>query len=144
MIAKPGPVDTYFTGAAADIALWGNDQITPAGTFYSIEILDGDDNVVQCGAYIFTGSGVVDLSNAAQIVPPYGLPIGLLALRNVTGAYPGTVYDAPGRVIAVIYNGAILDPNASPTPDYTLSINNTRITLAFATQAGDKIWALTL
>src|SRR5690348_879931 len=54
MIAQAGPKSFFSTGSPLSIPLWGNDQITPAGTFYTIEILDGEDNVVQCGAYRFT------------------------------------------------------------------------------------------
>jgi hypothetical protein len=143
MLAKTGPWDTlYVAGTPASIKLWGNDQISPSGTFYTVEILDGDDNVVQCGAYQFIGPLTIDLSNAVQIVPPYGFSLGSLSVKATTGAYPGTVYNAPGRVIAVIYNGTILDPNATPTPDYTLSVNNTRVTLSFTTDAGDNVSVL--
>lgn len=142
MLAKPGPFVTEYLGSAASIKLWGNDQISPSGTFYTIEILDGDDNVVQCGAYQFTGSGTIDLSNATQIVPPFGFLLSSLAIRATTGAYPGTVYVAPGRVIAVLYNQGILNPNNSPTPDYSLSVNGTTITLNFSTLSGDNISAL--
>jgi len=143
MLAKTGPFDTLYQGALANIKLWGNDQIAPSGTFYSIEILDVDDNVVQCGAYRFTGGPqTIDLSTAPQILPPYGFNIGFLAVRNTTGVYPGTVYQAPGFVVMVMLNGVPLDPNASPTPDYTLSLNNTHITLSFTTATADKINAL--
>jgi hypothetical protein len=141
MIARTGPFDIYSTGAQISTLLWGNDQITPAGTFYSIEILDGSDNVVQCGSYQFTGGGTIDLSNANQIVPPYGFTIGLLAVKSCTGAVPGTIYTAPGTVLAVFYNGALLDPPGSPTPDYSVA-GGTVITLNFTTQAGDQINAL--
>jgi len=70
MLAKTGPWRTNYVGSTVTIPLWGNDQITPGGTFYTIEILDGQGNVVQCGAYSFTGSGTVDLSSASQITPP--------------------------------------------------------------------------
>ena len=56
LLAKVGPMDFYSTsGSPLVITLFGNDQITPAGTYYTIEVLDGEDNVVQCGAYVLTG-----------------------------------------------------------------------------------------
>lgn len=80
MIAKTGPFAVYSTGGQISIQLWGNDALFPAGTYYAITILDGDDNVVQCGAYQFVGSETIDLSNAPQIYPttpssPNGIPV---------------------------------------------------------------------
>ena len=135
MLAKTGPFAIYSTGGAITTALWGNDQITPSGTYYSIEILDGEDNVVQCGAYQFTGGGTFDLSNAVQIVPPYGFFLGGLVVRQCTGAIPGHSYSAPGFIIAVFYNGVLL----RPTIDYNLSGPYT-INLTFSTELGDNIY----
>lgn len=139
---KPGPYFFYDIGTGigggSGVKLWGNDQLTPNGTFYEIAVLDGDDNVVQCGAYRFTGGPVtIDLSNAVQIVPPYGLPIGGLQYLVCSGAVPGTAYTAPGIVVAVAYNGNFL----RPTIDYTVA-GGTNITLNFATETGDTIYAL--
>lgn len=58
------------TGSAISVALWGNDVITPANTFYQITVLDGNGNVVQTGAYLITGSGTIDLSNLTPITQP--------------------------------------------------------------------------
>jgi len=74
MYARVGPVeytlvDGTLGGSNTGIPLWGNDAITPTGTFYSIAVVDDKKNVVQCGLYQFTGSGTVDLSNAPQILP---------------------------------------------------------------------------
>lgn len=66
MLAK---IDQLLTLAAGTLSLplYGNDQITPGGTYYSISVLDDKKNVVQCGIYQFTGSATVDLSTATQI-----------------------------------------------------------------------------
>lgn len=117
--------------------LWGNDVISPASTFYEVAILDQNRNVIQCGNYTFTGSGTIDLSSAPQIVPPYGFPLTVLRYAHCTGAIPGTVYTAPGPVIAVTYNGILMVPGqAPPTKSYTLSGNV--ITLNFSTSVGDR------
>lgn len=53
--------------------LFGNDVITPNGTFYEIAVLDGRKNVVQAGMYQFAQAGgpnTVDLSTATQIPAP--------------------------------------------------------------------------
>ena len=76
MLAKIGPVaysladGTFATG----LKLWGNDQISPPGTYYAITIEDEKKNVVQTGIYQFTGSETIDLSNAPQVVPGIGTP----------------------------------------------------------------------
>lgn len=143
MLAKTGPFDIPSIGVAISTKLWGNDQISPSGTYYSIEILDGDDNVVQCGAYQFTGGPItIDLSNVPQIVPPYGFSLGSLQLRQCTGVVPGTAYTAPGLVIAVFYNSGLLAPPGASSPDYSLSGAGTIANLNFSTEAGDKIYAL--
>lgn len=143
VIAKPGPFD-ILANSSGDVStlIWGNDVILPAGTFYTITVLDGDDNVVQCDAYTFTGSGTIDLACTAPITP--GQPAGIPELEYVlcTGAVPGTAYTAPGAVIAVAYNGVFLPRGLSlPILSYTLA-GGTAITLNFSTQTEDLIYAL--
>lgn len=74
MLCQVGPVEYTLLDGTTDsgIPLWGNDVITPAGTFYSVQIVDNKKNVVQAGVYQFTGSGTIDLSNAPQILPGPG------------------------------------------------------------------------
>lgn len=68
-----GSIDTQFNipyfGQAKTLKLWGNDVIIPAGTYYTIAILDGDKNVIQAGAYVFTGMGTFDLSSLSPVFP---------------------------------------------------------------------------
>ena len=66
------PGDLPYTGSQLSIHLWGNDVITPAGTYYAISVLDAGRNVIQTAAYRFTGTQTIDLS-AAIPMPP--LPI---------------------------------------------------------------------
>jgi hypothetical protein len=139
VLARTGPFAVYSTGAQISTKLWGNDQITPSNTYYSIEVLDGEDNVVQCGAYQFTGPvASIDLSNAVQIVPPYGFVLGALKTMVCNNTVPNTVYQAPGLVVAAYYNGILL----RPTIDYTLGGAGTLINLTFSTEPGDNIYAL--
>ncbi len=85
-IAQPGPEDFYDSGNGIQIKLWGNDVIFPAGTYYAITLLDGDGNILQCGAYRFTGAETIDLSNAPQIYPaPPSSPNGIPVLTNPPG-----------------------------------------------------------
>ena len=143
MLAQVGPTDILSSGSPISTLLWGNDQITPSGTYYTIEILDGEDNVVQAGAYQFTGGpAAVDLSNATPILPGQPASLPNLVFKPWTGVVPGTAYTAPGQVILVTYNGIPLQPGlSSPYLSYTVS-GGTAITLNFTTQLGDKIYAL--
>lgn len=75
-LVRVGPKDYLDTGAGATAELWGNDVITPAGTYYAITLLDGDGNILQCGAYRFSGTATIDLSDAEQIIPG-AAPIGV-------------------------------------------------------------------
>ena len=58
-----------YVGAQISILLWGNDVITPSNTYYDIAILDANKNVIQSGAYQFTGSGTLDLSQQSPFTP---------------------------------------------------------------------------
>jgi hypothetical protein len=139
-------LDVPFTGTLLSVKLWGNDQISPLNTYYAISVLDINKNVVQTGAYVFTGTQTIDLSSAPQITP--GQPAGISSLDylQATGAVPGTVYIAPGTVIAAFYNGVAMPlGQTQPTNSYTLSGGGTIITLNFVTQTGapnDRIDAL--
>lgn len=137
--------DIQFTGTQVTVKLWGNDQITPSGTFYMISVLDTQKNVVQSGLYEFTGTQTVDLSNAPQIVSPAGYDPATLRFAACSGAVPGTVYVAPGQLVVLFYNGVALIPGLSlPTLSYTLGSDGVTSTLNFTTQTGDKIYALYL
>ena len=136
-------VDIPYYGTPGSIKLWGNDVIVPGPdtTYYAISILDPQRNVIQTGLYQFNGTTTVDLSNAAQIVPPYGFQLGQLKYLPCTGAVPGTTYAAPGQIVLVTYNGVILPPGlASPILSYTAVGQN--ITLNFTTETEDLVYAL--
>jgi hypothetical protein len=65
------PGDIAYTGTALSIKLWGNDVITPGPgtTYYSIAVLDANRNIIQSGAYQFSGTQTVDLSTATPYIP---------------------------------------------------------------------------
>lgn len=119
-------------GHPITVKLFGNDVITPGPdvTFYEIAVLDSDENVIQSGNYRFDGVAAIDLSQAVQIVAPYGFFLGFLKVAHCTGAVPGNVYVAPGLVVGVFYNGALLGPAA----DYTLAPDRKTINLTFMTE----------
>jgi hypothetical protein len=71
-----------------------------------------------------------------QSVSPYGLLANSLIPVPLTGAIPGKLYTAPGLIVAVFYNGALM----RPTIDYTLAGNV--VTLRFSTEVLDNVYAL--
>lgn len=136
-IAQVGPWYYYSTGAELSMTLWGNDVITPANTYYEIAVIDGEGNMVQCAAYQFTGTQTIDLSNAVPYNPLPPSVIALLAYGLCAGVVPGSVYTAPGLVIAATYNGVLQRPGV----DFT-GVGSSTVTLNFQTQAGDSVGAL--
>lgn len=132
MLAKVGPMDFYSTGTPLSIVLWGNDQVVPAGTFYSIEILDGQDNVVQCGAYILTGAGA-DLSTLTPIVPPLPPTPSYVYLRfideviEMTGTAGAFGY-SPSTLVGLFKNGSRLTALGG-SPDFSYSGNTITLTV---------------
>jgi hypothetical protein len=134
-LVRVGPEDFYDDGTGVSTSLWGNDVINPLGTYYAITLLDGDGNILQTGAYQFSGSESIDLSSAVQIVPTNSI-----AYLPTTGDYPGTTYLAAGVVVGVAYDGTLQRPGI----DYTLSNGGKQINLTFSTtdEEGENISAL--
>lgn len=70
-----GSVNTELTlpyiGVPLTVLLWGNDVIVPVATYYTISILDSSKNVIQTGAYTFTGTHTYDLSSLSPTFPSY-------------------------------------------------------------------------
>jgi hypothetical protein len=67
MLAK---IKTQVLATAGTIStvIYGNDVITPTGTYYSIAVIDDQKNVVQSGIYQLSGSGTQDLSSLTQLL----------------------------------------------------------------------------
>jgi hypothetical protein len=132
MLAKVGPFDIFSTGGVISTLIWGNDVITPSGTYYSIEILDGEDNVVQCGAFefLFLNGATQDLSSATQIVQPLPPQIFNLTTQVLIGNLPGTVFTIPTpllgtSLVALFYRGVFYG-----AANYT--VNAQTVTMNFA------------
>jgi hypothetical protein len=142
-IVQTGPEDFYDVGGGISVSLWGNDVINPAGTYYAITVLDGFGNIVQTGAYRFTGTETIDLSSATQITPtPPTPPVAVLAVQYVraipTPPQPAnTLYTAPGAVIEVYYNGEAQRPGI----DWII-FTATQFQLLFPTNEGDFVGVL--
>jgi len=52
----------------------GNDQIQPAGTYYTITVLDANGDVVQVNAYVFLGNNDYDLDATEPFDPSQPMP----------------------------------------------------------------------
>jgi hypothetical protein len=61
-------IQKKIIGASISTPIYGNDAISPSGTYYAISVVDSQNNVVQSGMYQFTGSGTQDLSSATQLL----------------------------------------------------------------------------
>lgn len=88
--------------------LWGNDVITPLGTFYLIQVFDGNGNCIAAGEYRITGSGTQDLASLTPLQGGQALLFG--AVPN--GRQPGQAFMLPLPSIAagaalLYYNGAL-------------------------------------
>jgi len=64
--AKKGLTPTG-SGGSFSITLIGNDQIEPAGTYYTITYRNANGDILQCNAYIFLDGETYDLAD----VPPF-------------------------------------------------------------------------
>lgn len=78
LLARTSAVDVPIDPLAGSFAVlvYGNDAITPPGTYYTLKTLDDNGDVAQIMAYTVTGGGVLDISAAVpfdptNIPPPY-------------------------------------------------------------------------
>jgi hypothetical protein len=118
------------------VLLWGNDAVTPSGTFYEIAVLDQNKNVIQSNIYTFTGSGSFDLSQVQPILPPFNLGFLINTIRYLKCTPAGgPVFTAPGTALAVAYNGVLLGA------EY-YSLSGSQIILTWTPEIGDRIDAL--
>ena len=137
------PGDIPYTGTMLSVKLWGNDVVKPVNeTYYAISILDANRNVIQAGIYQFTGTRTIDLSNAVQVQPAQFPNLPYVADQPCSGPVPGSLYVAPGPILALFYNGMKLRPGTSlPILGFT-GVGTNTATLNFTTETGDWIDAL--
>jgi len=96
--------DIPYTGTQLTVLLWGNDVITPSGTYYAISVLDAQKNVVQTGAFQFTGTVTVDLSQATPYFPPVIVPV----TPTVTGGLVVVPYSTTPNFNAALVTAGIV------------------------------------
>lgn len=111
IIASTAPVELQAdaSGVIAATAITGNDAITPAGTFYTVQVLDAKQNPVQANDYQFNGAAALDLSNLAPYnPPPQAVPVNPSGLSPVLVQ---TVITNPATLPATV--GPIIIPGKS-------------------------------
>lgn len=102
IIGRVGPWSQKFlyTGNPITVTLWGNDVIEPVGTYYVITIYDDKNNILQSGAYVFTGTiSGVDFSSFTPIFPS--------ASSSVMGAEVAVPFSASPTFNAALVNGPV-------------------------------------
>jgi hypothetical protein len=92
--------------ASGDVTaeLWGNDKISPAGTYYTVTVKDSNGDIMQVNAYVFQDGQSYDLGEAPPFdpnqPPPWLRPIIvnqlLLIAFSQTPNFPGDQYTAWG------------------------------------------------
>jgi hypothetical protein len=149
LIARPGPFYFEAPAGTVSIAVYGNDVIIPTGTYYTVELLDGAGNVVQCAAYLLTGSGTKDLSGLTPIAFPGSSAAaatqnvyfaGAPQIQTATGTINGTnkiftftAPPSPTPQLSVFVAGIFMTPIGA-TPDYTLVYSGSNLwTITFTT-----------
>jgi hypothetical protein len=93
LLARTAPIEvnTAANGTFA-VNIYGNNVISPGGTYYTFVFLDNRKNVVQVNAYQFVdGVNVPDLSAIA----PYDPSTVVVAAPIITGAYVQLAYASP-------------------------------------------------
>jgi hypothetical protein len=79
---------TAVAGAGSQV-LWGNDVISPAGTYYKVTFLASNGSTIATLPYQFTGSGTFDIS---ELTPLASTPGGPVIVGPQGPAGPGGVF----------------------------------------------------
>jgi hypothetical protein len=65
---KSDPI-TVDAGGFFSTQIYGNDVILPAGTYYTLMVTNDNGDIVQINAYVFTGTGEINLADKPPINP---------------------------------------------------------------------------
>lgn len=119
LLAKTAPIAIDCPAGTFSTKIYGNDVILPGGTYYTIQLLDDNGNVVQVNAYKFTGSGTVNVSTLTPYTPFVPAP--------TPAPQPGALY----VVVAFLFNAVFNALNTAGiiTFDMTLTGDLTAPTL---------------
>lgn len=148
LVVDAGPTEyPAASNGQVTVNLWGNDVITPSGTYYCIAVANENGDMLQVNLYQFTGAGPFDLSTTPPIDPHIGVPSIQFATTDIflitlTGPnQPGSAYNLTyppfaGSLLGLYYNGNLLIPGLH------YSISGQTVTLNFSTGIGDNLCAV--
>jgi hypothetical protein len=121
LISKPSAAETGGTDGTFTQELTGNDEIVPAGTYYTITVKDKNGDIVQVNAYVFLGGGTYDLDvtdpfDPSQPTPP--LPPLIINQLQIVVPTTGMIFDGdsgytafktvlPGPVTAPVFQNMV-------------------------------------
>ena len=115
---KPAKIEADGTGTV-NFAVHGNDTITPAGTYYTVAVLDSNGTVIQVNAYRFTGSspGSIDLSTLTPFDPTEVVPLTLTDTLVLVPYAPGVLFDGTaGLTFDLTLSGPLTLNCPTPVP----------------------------
>jgi hypothetical protein len=100
LISKPFATDTAGSDGTFTQELTGNDEIAPAGTYYTVTVKDKNGDIVQVNAYLFLGDTTYDLdvtdpfdpSQPTPPLPPLIINQLLILPFSATPDFPGDQY----------------------------------------------------
>ena len=118
-LASLSVIATANGSGAYSVALWGNNQISPSGTFYQITVQGADGSTILTAAYQFLTGGTFDLSNLQQMSPSAGQTITSPQYVQLTANGIQTM--TAGLALPIITNGSQLQ--LQETGDTLGSIN---------------------
>lgn len=99
-----------FVSGSLSVALFGNDVISPAGTYYCIQLLDTNGNISAAQNFQLVGSGTFDLSALTPYTPLNVPPTAMLYVVTTgetlipSGAWSSTSTYPVGSVVT--YSGS--------------------------------------
>lgn len=105
LIGLTSPEEIDCLGGAYSFDLWGNDQITPAGTYYTVVVKDAAGNLIQILTFQFAGIHTYDLSNLAQYIP----------VPNPPAPSSAVVTNPAGGLTQTIAGGLVIEGNLTVT-----------------------------
>lgn len=121
------------SSSQVSLPIYGNDQIAPAGTWYSISLIDGRGNIVQTTDYWLTGAG----GDLSSLLPKAA---GYLIGAAPNGQLPGYGFALPVAMVqggaagaAFWYGGRLQDQRG-----YQLSSQG--LQTGFPVQPNDSLW----
>lgn len=126
---------TVLADSASQVSqlVWGNDQISPAGTWYSITLIDGDANVVQTTDYILAGAG----GDLSTLLPKAA---GYLVGAAPNGQLPGYGFALPVPMVPGGAAGAAFWFGGRLQDQRNYQLSSQGVQTGFPVQPADSLW----